>query len=556
MKKTYDLAIIGGGPAGLSAAIYAGRAKLRVLIIEKGEIGGQVNTTYEIANYPGARDSTGPKLMGEMTDQAKDFGTTFIHAEVSSVDLEGDEKILKTDKGDIKARAVVIASGAKPRKLGIKGEEEFTGRGVAYCATCDGELFDGLEVFVVGAGYAAAEEAIFLTKFASKVTVIVRKSEFSCAKTIADKVLNHPKIEVKFNTELLEVSGERMINHARFYNNISKEEWDYKVREGDAAFGVFIFVGYVPESHLFKDVLSLDERGYIKTDENMQTDVKGVYAAGDIRPKDLRQIVTAVSDGAIAATVAEKYVVEVKERLGIEDDYSEEETQEQVQEIKSQDLGQISRKSKLLNDEMRSQLKGVLDKVESKVTLVSIVDESLEKSIELKSLVLDIADLSENVKAEIYKKGENTQVESKINADKLPVVALLDSNDNYSGVKFHGVPGGHELNSFILAIYNLGGPGQEISEDILKDIKKIDKDINIKVCVSLSCHLCPEVVVGAQRIAIENENVEAEMIDVSNFKDLKDQYQIMSVPAMIINDDQVHFGAKRINEIIDIIKQI
>ena len=313
----------------------------------------------------------------------------------------------------------------------------------------------------------------------------------------------------------------------------------------------------MPESHLFKDILSLDERGYIITDEHMQTHIEGVYAAGDIRPKDLRQIVTAVSDGAIAATVAEKYVVELKERLGIEDDYPEEiEAQEQVEEIKSQDLGQISRKSKLLNDEMRVQLKGVLDKVESQVTLVSIVDESLEKSVELKDLILDIADLSENVKAEIYKKGENTQAESKINADKLPVVALVDSNDNYSGVKFHGVPGGHELNSFILAIYNLGGPGQEISEDILKDIKKIDKEINIKVCVSLSCHLCPEVVVGAQRIAIENENVEAEMIDVSNFKDLKDKYQIMSVPAMIINDDQVHFGAKRINEIIDIINQI
>lgn len=557
MEKIYDLLIIGGGPAGLSAGIYAGRAKLSTLIIEKEQIGGQVNGTYEIANYPGARNSNGPKLMNEMSEQVKDFGATFISAEVLSVNLKDDVKVITTSKGDIKGRSVIIASGAKPRKLGFKGESDFTGRGVAYCATCDGELFEGLEVFVIGAGYAAAEEAIFLTKYASKVTVIVRGSEFSCAKSISDKVLAHPKIDVKFNTELIEVSGDKMVSYGKFYNNITKEEFEYNAKKEDGIFGVFVFIGYEPQSDLFKDILNLDKSLYIITNENMETEINGVYAAGDIRPKSLRQIVTAVSDGAIAATIAEKYVTDLKEKLGIEDeDVIESETNKEVgvPESNNKDLGTVSRKSNLLNDDLRAQLKGVLDKIESEITLVSIVDESLDKSIELRDLILDIEDLSQKVKAEIYIKGQNIEIEKKINADKYPVVAFLDKDKNYSGVKFHGVPGGHELNSFILAIYNLAGPGQEISEEILTDIKKIDKKVNIKVCVSLSCHLCPEVVVSSQRIAIENKNVESEMVDISNFKELKDKYKIMSVPAIIVNDDKIYFGAKKINEIIDLIK--
>jgi len=195
----------------------------------------------------------------------------------------------------------------------------------------------------------------------------------------------------------------------------------------------------------------------------------------------------------------------------------------------------------------------VLDRLTDEVTLVSIVDESLPKSIELRDLVLDIADLGDKVKAEIYIKGQNLDIEKKINLDKYPIVALLDKDNNYRGVKFHGVPGGHELNSFILAIYNLGGPGQQVDNDILSDMKKISNKTNIKVCVALSCHLCPDVVVSSQRIAIENENVESEMIDVSNFKELKDKYKIMSVPAIIVNDDKVYFGAKKVKEILEII---
>lgn len=552
MEKIYDLLVIGAGPAGLSTGIYAGRAKLNTLIIEKAEFGGQVNKTYDISNYPGARNSNGPKLMEEMRQQAEDFGVNFISAEVLGVSLEGDIKILKTDRGEIKGRSIVIATGASPRKLGFKGEEEFTGRGVAYCSTCDGQFFEGLEVFVIGAGFAAAEEAMFLTKFATKVTVIAREPEFTCAKSIADKVLSHPKVGVKFNTEILEANGTEMINYAKFINNKTGEIFEYHAKKEDGSFGIFVFVGYEPQSQLFKGILELDKFGYIVTNENMETNIQGVYVAGDLRPKALRQIVTAVSDGAIAATSAERYVIELKEKLGIKDEYEPKKLEKK--EVKNVDLDNVSKRSKLLNDGLRVQLKGVLARLEKSVTLVSVVDESNSKSIELRDLILDIADLDERVSAEIYNKGENIEVENKIHADKYPVVALLDSNKKYSGVKFHGVPGGHELNSFILAIYNLGSVGQQISEETLNNIKKIDKDINIKVCVSLSCHLCPDVVVSSQRIAIENEKVEAEMIDISNFKAIKDKFKVMSVPAIIVNDEQIYFGAKKIDEIINLIK--
>lgn len=552
MEKIYDLLVIGAGPAGLSTGIYAGRAKLNTLIIEKAEFGGQVNKTYDISNYPGARNSNGPKLMEEMRVQAEDFGVSFMSAEVKDVSLDGDVKTIKTDRGEVKARAVVIATGASPRKLGFKGEQEFTGRGVAYCSTCDGQFFEGLEVFVIGAGFAAAEEAIFLTKFATKVTVIAREPEFTCAKSIADKVLAHPKIEVKFNTEILEASGTEMVNYAKFIDNKTGETFEYHAKEEDGAFGIFVFVGYAPQSELFRNTVEVDRAGYIVTNENMETNIKGVYAAGDLRPKQLRQIVTAVADGAIAATMAERYIIELKDRLGIKDEYEPEKPLKK--ESSSGDLSEASRKSSLLNDGLRTQLKGVLDRLEKEVTIISIVDESNPKSIELRDLILDISSLGDKVSAEIYAKGENPEIENKINADKYPVAALLDSDRNYSGVKFHGVPGGHELNSFILAVYNLGGPGQQISDETLKGIKEINKDVNIKVCVSLSCHLCPDVVVSSQRIAIENKNIEAEMIDISNFKEIKDKFKVMSVPAVIINDEKLYFGAKKIDEIIELIK--
>ena len=554
MNTIYDLIIIGAGPAGISSAIYAGRAKLNTLVLEKETIGGQIKTTSEIVNYPGVIHHSGSGLMEDMKTQASNFGVKFQDAEVTSVNFNSEVKTLYTNKGELKSRAIIIATGASPRKLGFPGEKEFSGRGIAYCATCDGEFFKDLDVFVVGAGFAAAEEAIFLTRFAKKVTVIAREPEFTCSKSIADKVLAHPKIEVKFNTEIVEASGDGVLNHCKFINNITKETFEYTASKEDGTFGIFIFVGYQPQTSLFKDSIDMDNLGYIITNENMETNIPGVYAAGDLRPKVLRQVVTAVADGAIAATCAEKYISEEKERLGIKDDF--EPTQEKVSKDTTTSTTNevIGGQSKLLNDGLRNQLKGVFSRLTKPVTLVSIVDESLPKSIELRDLILDISNLSDKIKTEIYKKGANITIENKINADKFPVVAFLDSEGNYSGVKFHGVPGGHELNSFVLSIYNLGSAGQPIENSTLEAIKNIDKPTNIKVAVSLACHFCPDVVVASQRIAIENQNVEAEMIDLSEFGDIKTKFKVMSVPAIIINDEEIYFGAKKIDEIISLIK--
>ena len=554
MKTIYDVIVIGGGAAGMSAGIYSGRAKMKTLVLEQGSVGGQAKTTNEIVNYPGVRHTTGPKLMEEMHLQAEDFGVKFAQAEVLEAKLEGEIKVLKTTNGDYETRSVIIATGATPRTLGFPGEAEYRGRGVAYCATCDGEFYTGLEVFVIGAGFAAAEEAIFLTRFARKVTVIAREPEFTCAKTIADKVLAHPKIEVKFNTEIVEATGDELLRRVKFINNQTGETFEHVAAE-DETFGIFIFAGYVPQTKVFNGLVDMDKWGYIITDENMHTSVEGVYAAGDLRPKVLRQVVTAVADGAIASLEAEKYVAHEKERLGIVEEEIEETPQPKSAAESAPQAKQVAQggRSALLNDALRGQIATVLGRMENNVTLVTIVDPTNEKSIELRDLVIDIADLGDKLEAVVKTKGEDAALEAKVNADKFPVVAFLDKDGNYAGVKFHGVPGGHELNSFLLGIYNLAGPGQALDASVLEAIKGIDKKVNIKVAVSLSCHLCPDVVVGAQRIAIENPNVETEMLDIANFPELKTKHKVMSVPCMIINDEKVTFGSKSIQDMINFI---
>ena len=552
-NNIYDLVIIGGGPAGLSAGLYAGRAKLRTLIIEKEHTGGQITTTAEVVNYPGIVKTSGAEMTSQMRIQAENFGVKFQTADVTDVDFNGDVKTIKTNVGDIQGRSVIIATGASPRKLGFPGEIEYGGRGVAYCSTCDGEFFKGLEVLVIGAGFAAAEEAIYLTRFAKKVIIIAREPDFTCAKSIGDKVKANKNIEIRFNTEVVEAVGDDVLRSVKLINNVTKETSEYYPPKEDGTFGIFVFVGYQPQTDVFKNKVDMDRWGYILTDENMKTNVDGVYAAGDLRPKMLRQVVTAVADGAIAATDAEKYVASQKERLGIVDEYVEE---EKVEERKEAQVSSNTKpgKSSLLNDALRKQIQGILARFENNISLVSIVDESNSKSIELRDLVLDIADLGDKVNAIIYKKGENPEMEDKIHANRFPIVAILNKDNEYTGVKFHGVPGGHELNSFLIAMYNVAGPGQEINPSILNDIKSIDKNLNIKVGVSLSCHVCPDVVMAAQRIAIENPNIETEMLDLSNFPDLKDKHKIMSVPAIIVNDEKVYFGGKKLEEIVSLLK--
>ena len=295
----YDGIVIGGGPAGLTAAIYLARAKYRVLLIEKEKIGGQITITSEVVNYPGLLRTDGAHLTENMRKQAEYFGAEFQLAEVKDLALDGDMKSVVTDKGTFRGLGLILATGASPRRIGFKGEMEFRGRGVAYCATCDGEFFTGMDIFVIGGGFAAAEESIFLTKYARKVYLMVRGKGFSCADSVAEEVLACPDIEVHFETEIKEAGGSGKLEYAVFEEK--GKQWRYESTEG-TGFGIFVFVGYEPANALFKDKVELTENGYLVTDVNQKTSVDGVYGAGDICGKNLRQVVTAVSDGAVAAT--------------------------------------------------------------------------------------------------------------------------------------------------------------------------------------------------------------------------------------------------------------
>lgn len=309
MENLYDLIIIGSGPAGLSAGLYGARAKLKTLIIEKGKTGGQIVTTHDVANYPGSiSEASGPKLIARMVEQCKDFGAQMVRDNIIDSDIKGHIKVLKGEKGEYKGKTIIIATGATPKKLGAPGERELTGKGVSYCATCDGDFFTDLEVFAIGGGNSAVEEGMFLTKFARKVTIVHRSDKLTCAKSIEEKAKQNPNIEFMFNTSVKELHGDGILEKVVFENSLTGEITEYEASEDDGTIGVFVFIGMDPQTDIFKDKIDTDARGYIITDEEMKTNVEGVFAAGDCRVKALRQVVTATSDGAIATITAEKYI--------------------------------------------------------------------------------------------------------------------------------------------------------------------------------------------------------------------------------------------------------
>ncbi|MEL1135636.1 FAD-dependent oxidoreductase [Desulfitobacterium sp. THU1] len=307
--ENYDLVIIGGGPAGLTSAIYGGRSKLKTLLINKGTIGGMVDTTREIVNYPGYVETTGPDLMKDFHEHAKSFGVDFLREEVLSVDFSQEEKVIKTKKGkEIAAKAVIIACGSAPRMLNIPGESRLRGNGLAYCATCDAEFFEGEHVVVVGSGDQAIEEGMYIAKFASKVTVIVLHDEgtLDCNKVSAERAACHPKMNFIWNSTVSEILGEDNVEAVKIKNIKTGESYDFPCQ------GVFLFVGMVPATGFLKDSgLAMDKRGYIPVNELMETNLEGVYAAGDNRVKYLRQVVTSAGDGATAAVAAGRYIDEL-----------------------------------------------------------------------------------------------------------------------------------------------------------------------------------------------------------------------------------------------------
>jgi thioredoxin-disulfide reductase len=309
MANAYDLIIIGGGPAGLSAGIYGGRAKLKTLIINKGTIGGLVNTTREIVNYPGYGQISGADLMLDFKKHAESFGVEFLRDQVLSTDFSLEDKVIKTKKGkEFTAKAVIVACGSEPRLLNIPGEKRLQGNGVAYCATCDAEFFEGEDVVVIGSGDQAIEEGMYITKFAKKVTVIVLHDEgiLDCNKLSADRAFQNDKLEFVWNSTVEEVLGGENVEGVKIKN----------LKTGDtselACQGVFFFVGMIPSTQFLKDSgVEIDQRGYIPVSDLMETNLEGVYAIGDNRVKYLRQVVSAAGDGATAAVAAERYIEEL-----------------------------------------------------------------------------------------------------------------------------------------------------------------------------------------------------------------------------------------------------
>ena len=309
MGKVYDVIILGAGPAGLAAGLYAGRSRLSTLIIEKGQDGGQIAITDEIENYPGqmVEGESGPSLIARMTEQAKKFGAERCSDVIKSVDLTGEVKKLVGNKGEYEAKCVIVATGAFPKPIGCENEGKFTGKGISFCATCDASFFEDFEVYVVGGGDSAVEEAMYLTKFARKVTIIHRRNELRAAKSIQEKAFANPKIAFLWDSVVVKVDGDDLLSSMTVKNVKTGELTEITADEDDGLFGLFGFIGYNPNSQLFEGVLDM-ENGYIKTDENMHTNIPGVFAAGDIRVKSLRQVVTAAADGAIAAMQAEHFI--------------------------------------------------------------------------------------------------------------------------------------------------------------------------------------------------------------------------------------------------------
>ena len=580
----YDVIVVGGGPAGLTAGLYLARARYRVLILEKDDFGGQITITNEVVNYPGVGRTTGRALTQTMRRQAQDFGAEFLSAEAIGLDVHGDVKTVHTSRGDLKAFGILLATGASPRKLGFEGESEYAGRGVAYCATCDGEFFTGKEVLVVGGGFAAAEESVFLTTYASKVTVLVREQDFTCDATVAAAAKNNPKIDVRYQVELQGVTaGQGGLREAAILNRATGQTETWRPADG-GTFGVFVFAGYVPATDLVRGVGELDDYGYVVTHGYLETSVPGVYAAGDLRAKNLRQVVTATADGAIAAVELERYAKRMSEKTGLMPQrpasYVYEQSTAKANAASLDDTAPapapakrsadaaavanaVRKSSELFSDATRQQLNVVFGRMSRPVTLALELDDT-PLSTELRGFIDALVALSGGkLKSTVvdgeYKRDDTGRavfdVDNVLPAARPCVRMVVDGEP--TGLAFHGVPSGHEFNSFVLGLYNVAGPGQPLGDDLIDRSRSITDPLDIMVLVSLTCTMCPETVLASQRIASLNPAVRAEAYDVAHFPELRDHYGAMSVPCIVITradgTQQVEFGKKSIPQMLELV---
>ena len=439
MEQLYDVIVIGGGPAGLTAALYLARARYRVLVVEKEHFGGQITITNEIVNYPGVAKTSGRELTDTMRQQAEGFGAEFLLAEVTAFELDGDVKTVKTGRGEYRCFGVLLATGDTALRS-LRYRDLRTG-----------------------------EETVFAP-------------------------------------------------------------------HGDT-FGVFVFAGYEPETALIRDKIETDPRGYIVTDGSQRTSLEGVYAAGDVCVKELRQVVTAVGDGAKAATALEKYAAAMQEKTGLRPRKPE------IKETKAASGGEAQPEG-IFPQQVMQQLEAVFERMQEPLILELCLDEKAV-SEELRSYMEELARLTPKL----------TVRKSTEGAEHMPLVRVLRSDGSDSGLAFHGVPGGHEFTSFIMGLYNVAGPGQALDGETMGRIKALDAPIDMQIFVSLSCTMCPELVIAAQHIAALNPNVRAEAYDLNHFPALKETYNVMSVPCLVLNGEKVLFGKKSISQLLDTLEQ-
>ena len=539
MDTLYDAVIVGGGPSGLTAAIYLARARYRVVVVEKDRFGGQITITAEVVNYPGIARASGEEITSVMHQQAESFGVEFLTAEVTGLDLTGPVRTVHTTAGDLSTFGLVLAPGAQPRMIGFEGEAKFKGRGVAYCATCDGEFFTGLDVFVIGGGLAAAEEAVFLTTYARHVTILVRRDQFSAPASAVEAVEANPKITVHYNTVMEEVAGETVLASARIRNVVDGTVKDYTPPEGET-FGVFVFAGYVPDTAFLKGLVNLDEQGHIETDENLKTNLDGVYGAGDVRRKPLRQMITAAADGAIAATELERYVAAMRKQTGMVPQAAPM-TRVEAAAPHAAPAETTTSTGGHFTEEIQAQLRALFAKMESDLELRLSLDDR-PVSAELREFVTEMAALSDHLSVAVAPEPGEFAPSVQVWRDGQPV-----------GIGFHGVPGGHEFNSFVIGLYNAAGPGQPLDDANSARIGGIHAPVDIKVFVSLSCTMCPTTVMSTQQIASRNPQVTAQVYDLNHFPELRKQYSVMSVPCIVINDSEVHFGKMAVPQVLDLL---
>ena len=519
-----------------------------MLVVEREHFGGQITITSEVVNYPGVLTASGEQLTDTMRRQAEAFGAEMLLASVESLDLAADVKVVHTSRGDIRCLAVLLATGASPRSAGFAGEEDFRGHGVAYCATCDGEFFTGREVFVVGGGFAAAEEAVFLTTYASHVTILVYTDDFTCAKSTADAAYANEKITVRTNAQLLAVEGDSVVRGVRWLDRATGEEHEFSSADGGPV-GVFVFVGYAPATSLVAGVAELDPQGYVITDDRQMTSVDGLFAAGDVCQKRLRQVATAVGEGAATATEMERYLKAARERTGIVPKQPASRTRDVAERPASTAVAApASTPGSPIDDAMAAQLQAVFSRMQNPLVLRLHVDGG-DVSAELRSYMDALAAQTELLRVE----------EADASADdpaELPFVEVVRADGTPSGLAFHGVPGGHEFTSFVLGLYNAAGPGQPIADADRQGIADIARPVSLRVLVGLSCTMCPDVVVACQRMAADNPLVTANVYDVNRFPALRERYDVMSVPCLVIDDgtgERVSFGKKGLSEILALV---